>query len=210
MNFREFYRNIFKDRVQILKDSTKECESVLDLGCGKDSIIKYCNIKDSLGVDAFEPYILESRENKIHNKYILKNINDVEFNPNSFDAVIALEVLEHLPKGEGMNLLKKMERWAKKKVIISCPNGFVSQDGYDNNSFQKHLSSWTPEEFREKGYEIFGFHGFKKLRGHMSDVKYKPVFIWERISDLTQLFTYRLFCDYSFQFYAIKEHGFKK
>lgn len=202
--FRRFYRNIFPDRSSILKRALNNCESVLDLGCGKDSPLQFCHVKYSVGVDSFDPYLIESKAKKIHNDYIKSSLAECSFKPGSFDAVLALEVLEHLPKEEGIRLIEKMEKWAGKKIIVSVPNGFVPQEEYDENPFQKHVSSWVPEEFKKRRYQVYGFHGWKKLRGNLSEIRFKPVFLWERISDLTQLFTYR-FPNSSFQFYAIKK-----
>lgn len=202
--FRTFYRAVFPDRVSILRKTLKGCESVLDLGCGKDSPLQFCFVKHSVGVDDFEPYIIESRAKKIHNNYIKLGLAESNFEPRSFDAVLALEVLEHMPKENGIALVEKMEKWARKRVVISVPNGFVEQEEYDNNPLQKHLSSWTPEDFKKRGYNVYGFHGWKNLRGELSEIRFKPVFLWERISDLTQLVAYR-FPGMSFQFYAIKK-----
>ena len=52
----------------------------------------------------------------------------MEFSDRSFDAVIALELLEHLNKEEGYELIHNMERWARSKVIVSTPNGFCRMD----------------------------------------------------------------------------------
>lgn len=201
--FRKIYRKIFLNRVEILKTNLKGCNTVLDLGCGDRSPISCCKIKYSTGVDIFPEYIDISRRKKIHDEYILMNLSEASFNLKSFDAVIALEVLEHMSKEEGVRFLNKIEGWAENKVIISCPNGFVPQGEYEGNPYQKHLSSWTPDEFKAKGYRVVGFNGWKKLRGEKSDIRYKPIFLWERVSDLTQLFVY-YFPKHAFQFYAIK------
>lgn len=186
-----------------MKKSLAGCRSVLDLGCGNASPLKYCEIEYSLGVDDFDRYIEESRNKRIHTKYMKANITEVDFDNNSFDAAIALEVLEHLKKEKGYGLLSKMEKWAKKKVIISVPNGFVAQEDYDSNPLQRHISVWAVDDFKKLGYKVYGFHGYKKLRGHLSEVNFKPVFFWERVSDLTQLIVYFL-PKHAFQFYAVK------
>jgi hypothetical protein len=77
-----------------LQQELKDCESVLDLGCGPDSPVKLCpNIKYSVGVETYKPYLTKSKKNKIHSKYVEKNIFDVDFKEKSFDAVILIEVI---------------------------------------------------------------------------------------------------------------------
>ncbi len=48
----------------------------------------------------------------------------MDFGENSFDAVIMLEVAEHLEEQKVFEVLRKLEKWAREKVIISTPNGF--------------------------------------------------------------------------------------
>ena len=56
---------IFPTLVYVLKQELKDCQSVLDLGCGPDSPLQYCtNVQHSVGVEAFQPYLEESKKNK--------------------------------------------------------------------------------------------------------------------------------------------------
>ena len=124
----KLFESIFPTNVYVLKKELKDCQSVLDLGCGPDSPLKYCNnIKHSIGVEAFQPYLDVSQRKGIHTEYINKNIGELEFEENSFDAVILMEVIEHMEENAGLEVLKKIEFWARKKVIISTPNGFFPQ-----------------------------------------------------------------------------------
>ena len=204
-----FYRKFFPDLVKYLRKELFNCDTVLDLGCGYNSPIQHLNVPFSVGVEKFEPYLKESKEKGIHNQYIKADITKIEFRPKSFDAVLCIEVLEHLTKEAGYQLIKKMEKWARKKVIIFTPNGYVYQDGYDNNPFQEHKSGWGVKELEELGFKVFGINGWKKLRGYKASIKYKPSFLWERISDLTQKITY-YYPKLAFQLFAAKEIEEKK
>ena len=201
---RPLYRKFFPDWTTNLKKELSDCSSVLDLGCGYNSPIQYCNVPYSVGVELFEPYLQESQKKHIYNQYIKADIRKVEFEPKSFDAILCSEVLEHLTKEEGYELIKKMEEWARKKIIITTPNGYLWQDGYDNNSMQEHKSGWSVEELENLGFNVFGMNGWKKLKGYKGSIKYKPKFLWQRISDLTQKITYR-YPKYAFQLFAIKK-----
>src|SRR5690606_39271726 len=91
-------------------------------------------------------------------------------------------------KDDGYLLLEKMEKIAKKKVIVFTPNGFLKQGEYDNNPWQVHLSGWEVDEMETRGYKVYGLGGLKELRGEYSIIKYKPKIFWTLISDITQLF----------------------
>ena len=59
----KLFESIFPTHVSVLKKELKDCQSVLDLGCGPDSPLQYCkNIKLSIGVEAFQPYLDESQK----------------------------------------------------------------------------------------------------------------------------------------------------
>jgi len=203
--YKNIYRKIFPGLRRHLKNALSDCQSVLDLSCGKNSPIQYCNIPYSVGVEIFQPYLEESKKKKIHTKYIKKDIKKLSFKSNSFDAVIALDVLEHLRKEDGYELIERMEIWARKKIIIFTPHGYTFQDDYNHNPFQIHKSGWQIEDLQKLGFKVFGMNGWKKLRkGYRSQMRYKPIIFWELASELTQKIAY--FCPrIAFQIFAIKE-----
>lgn len=207
--------SIIHTTVHELCKELKECESVLDLGCGHSSPLQYCkNVKYSVGVEIHTPYLKESKKKKIHNKYLNKKVQGLKFKENSFDAVILIEVLEHLSKKDGLILLKKAEKWAKKKVIISTPNGYFPMGTVDNNKFQKHLSGWTMKEFKRLNYECHGlagakfFHTNKNVNidseGIFHNIRFKSKKLFYFINGLSQVLTYYLPM-LSFELLAVKK-----
>ena len=201
--FKKIYRIFFPGIVEQLKKDLSGCQSVLDLGCGYNSPVQYANVPFKVGVDLFDPYLEQSKNKKIHNKYIKADINKVEFPPKSFDAVMAVDILEHLSKEDGLALLEKMGNWAKTKVILITPNGFLEQDSYDQNPLQEHRSGWTVEEFKKEGFKVLGMDGYKKLRGYKGGVRFKPVLFWLALSELSQEVAY-YFPKLAFHLYVIK------
>lgn len=188
---RKIYRFFFPPLTEHIKKELAGCETVLDLGCGKglNSPLPGMPLTHTLGVDIFEPYLEECRQKKIHSDYIKADIREIEFKDSSFDAVLMLEVLEHFTKEEGRQLLDRCSRWARRKVIITTPNGYLWQDGFDDNPFQEHKSGWSVEELRRLGFSVTGSHGWKNLRGYGARLRYRPTLLWQVISDLTQKVT---------------------
>ena len=178
---------------QELEHSLQGCESLLDVGCGAYSPIRFFKqrLPHTMGIDAHEPSIERSRAENIHDDYRLMNVMEMDsvFGENSFDAVIASDLIEHLTKEDGLVLLKKMEKVARKKVVIYTPNGFLPQRAYDNNDLQVHLSGWEVDEMKALGYEVTGINGWKPLRGEFAEMRYKPKVLWGRVSLLTQPYT---------------------
>lgn len=205
---------LFHTLLYTLKKELSDCKTVLDLGCGPSSPLQHCgNIQYSVGVEAFKPYLDESRKNKIHSEYLQKNILELDYPDNSFDAVILIEVLEHLPEEQGLEILKKAEKWAGKKVVVTSPNGFVSQKELDNNPLQNHLSGWDAKKMKSLGYRSRGLAGLKGLRQEAqsdsmdeitSTIRFRPRFFWFIIATLSQIFTYFI-PGLAFELFSVKK-----
>jgi len=126
-------------------------------------------------------------------------IEDLNYPDNSFDAVVLLEVLEHVTEEKGFEILSKAERWARKKIIISTPNGFLPQHEVDENPHQKHLSGWTPSKLKASGFKSHGLAGIKFLRQEveadtmgddiLTTIRFKPAMFWFAVSAFSQIFT---------------------
>ena len=184
------YNKLFPHIYTYIQREVSQCESVLDLGCGHHSPIHMYEIPFSVGVELFEPYLKESKRKGIHSQYLKADIRRLEFKPKSFDAVTAFELLEHLTKQEGCELLDKAAIWARKKVIITTPNGYALQGTYGNNPLRENKSGWDVSELRDLGFKVRGFYGWKRLRGPRGELRYKPAFLWRRVSDLTDKIAY--------------------
>ena len=207
MQIKKIYNKIFPQYINELEKVIDDCKNVLDLGCGSDSPIRSFSHKFySVGLDIFKSNIIRSKQKNIHNKYYLMSVLDIDkrFKENQFDCVLASDLIEHLTKEDSEKLIKKMEKIAKKKVIIFTPNGFLPQKAYDNNKWQEHKSGWAINEMRNKGYKIRGINGLKFLRKEHAELRFKPYIIWKIISDITQFFV-RNNPKHAFQILCIKE-----
>jgi len=200
-----------------LQKELKNCQTVLDLGCGPSSPLKNIkHLKFSLGVEAFKPYLDISKKNKIHTKYLEENILNVNFPDNSFDAVILIEVIEHLSKKDGQKIIKKAFKWAKKKVILSTPNNYFQMGQVDQNPYQQHRSGWSITELKNLGFKVNGVSGLKMFyqeENHIDslitnkpyqNIKFKPKIFFYFINAFCQIFNY-YYPRFSFGLFAVNE-----
>jgi len=74
-----------------------------------------------------------------------------------FDAVLCLEVLEHLSKHEGSVLIEQLEQIAVKRIILTTPAVFLKQEPFGGNPWQKHKTFWTPHELENRSCKVAGF-----------------------------------------------------
>lgn len=140
----------------ILAQELSPTDTVLDIGCGPISPLRLHKVKYSVGIDIWKPYIVEAKKKKTHNDLLLADCLKVNFKPETFDVVLALDLIEHLDKDEGRYLIDRMKQWARKKVIISVPNGYTKGHLADGNPFQKHRSGWSPAELQALGFCVKG------------------------------------------------------
>lgn len=136
-----------------------EIISVLDVACGLSFKSKYIPAQIRVGVDIYEPYFshIEASVPYAVVKYDIRKLRDI-FIPKSFDMVIALDIIEHITKEEGLELLRQSEEIARKAVIIETPSGYVPQNmdiqGHGGHEWQTHRSGWEKKDFEERGYKV--------------------------------------------------------
>jgi SAM-dependent methyltransferase len=200
--YQSCYERIFPHWTGLLSRELSGCRTVLDLGCGYNSPIRLTNPRTSVGVELFDPYIRESKKKRIHSQYVEADINRLEFEQKAFDAVLCMEVLEYLTKEKGYMLLGKMEKWAKRKVILTTPNGYLDKSIREGNPLQVQRAGWNAKELAKLGFKVFGINGWKKLK--ILNLTREPFFLREKVLDLSQKITYR-FPKEAFQLFCVKE-----
>ena len=205
--FKPFYDQYWK----VLAEEIKGSVTLLDLGCGTNSPIfnfKH-KLEYTLGVDIFEPSLLQSKKNDIHSNYVRLDVADLgnAIKNKSFDCVLASDLLEHLSKKDGLKFISVIEKIAKRKVIILTPNGFIPQSDYNGNQYQRHLSGWDLREMKGLGYRVIGINGWKRffgVNGERAEVVWRPKVFWGKISLLSQILTQQ-HPKYAFQIFCVKE-----
>jgi hypothetical protein len=193
-----FPRFVMATFIYEIENHLKDCKTIMDVGCGENSPIFLLEEQyQTVGIDGHKPSIDLSKKRKIHDTYIygdIKKLNSL-VKRKSYDAVIALDVIEHLEKKDGYTLLDNMERAARKKVILVTPNGFIPQH-YKNNNLQAHLSGWTVEDFEKKGYQVEGIYGTKLcniMRTEEAELRWKPRFFWALVWGILVEITHHLY-----------------
>jgi SAM-dependent methyltransferase len=166
-----------------LRSELRGLKTVLDVGCGSLSPMRFIGGCHLAGIDGFRPALEEAQKHRTHDEYFFGDVRQLGkvFGTRRFDACVALDLIEHLPKDDGFQLLQSMESLATRRVVIFTPNGFLPQRSR-NGDLQEHLSGWTTEELRARGYEVFGMYGPKSFRGEYHQIKARPKFFWVSLS----------------------------
>jgi len=122
---------------------------ILDIGCGLHPL-KHV-YPDVMGIDLARNSHADVLADALH----------LPFRDNYFDAVISVELLEHLPNG--IALMKEMKRVSKKYVLISTANKFTGK--YDHRHIHEYSLFKLKKLFKKVGLKIldFGFGGLKRF-----------------------------------------------
>lgn len=190
----------------VLRHYLRDCTSVLDVGCGTNSALQYIQLPlCKEGIDVYKKSVVISRKKKIHDHYTIGDVRKLNyfFAPKSFDAVICIDVIEHLTQQEGIQLMKQMEIIAKKRVILLTPNGFYHQHALEGNPYQIHKSGWKSSRFTRLGYKVYGLRGLRMLRDDHASIKYRPWLFWGFVSFLSEIIFYP-FPEVCFDVIAVK------
>lgn len=133
--------------------------TVLDIGCGDGYSISSLHLPGNFsvtGVDIFDKYLRMAKSTGAYSKVVRgEALAYLSSHRQKYDVVIASHILEHMTKADGYRFIKLLEKAASRRVIISCPIGYISQDDdYDHNSHQKHRAGWTVAEMHDLGYRV--------------------------------------------------------
>ena len=171
----------------IVRRELEGCKSILDIGCGPFPLVGKIGLNPDycVGVEVV-PERAEKAKNNL-NHVITSNIRDIEFSGDSFDGLVAIDLIEHFEKSEALSLISNMKKWARKKVIIITPNtklaGFVDSDLPVNlKEYQKHKCVFSAEELKDLGFRVYGIRGIKCVNPNLR----KKIPVLRIISLLTQ------------------------
>jgi SAM-dependent methyltransferase len=92
--------------------------SILDAGCGEYGLAAFMPGANITGADILPPESVDERLN-----YRQGSIIELPFDDRSFDIVVSVDVLEHLPEDLRERAVCEIVRTARRAVVIAFPSG---------------------------------------------------------------------------------------
>lgn len=163
-------------RLRLLRDLLGRLppgSSVLDLGCGNGvpALREIVRQHKGVGVDISGVQAAHARANVPSAEVLHADAMELDFGANSFAAVVAFYLLDHLPREEHAPLLAKLYDWLS-------PGGYLlfSVEPYDEPAYTgdwlgkpMFFSSFDPETtvglVRAAGFEVLEAHSQVQLEG---------------------------------------------
>lgn len=162
-----------------VKNRIKNVDIILDVGCGIKPVNYFLPVTH-ICVEPFEPYVAampKDRRFLVFNSTWDKVLPEMA--PKSVDTVFLLDVIEHIEKAEGLQLLEQAQRLASCQVIVFTPLGFYPQSydheetdrwGFKGGYWQTHRSGWVPADF-ENGWQVLVCSDFHKIDQHDEELE---------------------------------------
>lgn len=147
-------RKIINDLVRSYAD--KKTIRILDIGCGTGLMMKELEKHGEVyGLDVSEVAVEYCKRRNLNN-ISLGSVENIPFDDNYFDVVIAMDILEHVENDEGAIL--EIQRVCKKKgvAIIFVP-AFMFLWGITDTSskhFRRYRKTELLEKIENKNFEI--------------------------------------------------------
>jgi SAM-dependent methyltransferase len=151
--------------------------SVLDIGCGYAPIIGAVKAPCRVGVDLSDIPLSIAMQRHPDVTFIRRDVRELTslFMPQAFDASVGFDILEHLTKAEGLQVLEDVDYLARYCSWWFMPAGFmeiVDEDITDGNFLMYHKSGWEPEDLAERGYEVWHYADwFKKRKNDQTSIR---------------------------------------
>lgn len=133
---------------------------IVDLGCGKGingfliRLSRYLQNAQMIAMEINEDYIEFCKKYNLYDQIIKKSLPILPFKEKDINLILCTEVIEHLTKKDGLKLLDEIDRVCKGRAILTTPNMFFKTMPGDPED--KHLSLWTIDNFRSRGYKVYG------------------------------------------------------
>jgi cyclopropane fatty-acyl-phospholipid synthase-like methyltransferase len=135
--------------------------AILDVGCGAGTFgivltaVRRTNKPFLVGYDVYEPYLRMLPPN-IYDGVVQASGTHLPFRDRCFNNVVSIAVIEHLEKESGVQMLREMERVAKRLTVIMTSRGFIPKNA-DDNPYQMHRSGWNSKDFKSRGIRCVFF-----------------------------------------------------
>lgn len=101
------------------------------------------------GVELFEPYI-QAHQRALYDNIRIADVRQAVQDIDSYDLIIAGDVIEHLDKEDACEVLDALYAKAKRALLVNIPIGDTGWEHGENhgNPGELHRSAWFPEDFQ--------------------------------------------------------------
>jgi len=159
-------RDLFKNQ-KYLEDLASELSigaSVLDIGCGSGIPIDKFFLSKGFkvtGIDISDEMIKLAQKNLPDGDFFVKDMTEIDFPENSFDAVVSFYAIFHIPREGHLSLLEKIRSLLRENGYLLITMGSSDWEGTEDN-FHGAKMFWSHYD-KDKNIRLVKRAGFRIL-----------------------------------------------
>ena len=166
--------NKFNNELETFSSLLTENASILDAGCGAGiPTAKFLDKKgfNITGIDLSDKMLSLARNNVPNAKFIKMDMNNIMFDKNTFDGIISVYTLFHVPREKHQSIFNRFYEILKPKGVLMINNGITESEGksifFGVPMFWSNFNPNTTLEFVKKaGFSII-FEGVLQRGGEL-------------------------------------------
>jgi hypothetical protein len=148
------------------------------------------------GIEGFPGYITPVHH-YVYDQVHLGQVREVLPRLGTYDLIFIGDVIEHLPKEIGRQLILETLAHAQRYLILTTPRFWYNQAAVCGNELEKHLSLWSAQDFKriapaevvvtpgEVLIAIYARPGQKKIRPKINRPMSAAKFFWKSVRGKT-------------------------
>ena len=131
--------------IRRLLERLEEGSAVLDVGCGAGVPIARSLVERHrvTGVDVSPEMVRLARRHVPSGGFRCADVMSTTFEPSSFDAVVAMYSIFHLPREAQPALFRRIHRWLRPGGYLLCTLSLQSESGYTEDDFFGVTMYWS-------------------------------------------------------------------
>lgn len=98
------------------------------------------------GIEGYPDYVTEMHR-YIYNNIMIGDLRTLADKIGDYDVIFLGDIIEHVTKQEGIDVLNRLRRKARKAIIISTPKYETGQQALCDNDLETHRSVWSEMDF---------------------------------------------------------------
>lgn len=164
-------RDIFTNQKYLDKLLTylKVNSQILDVGCGAGIPVDdyfVLNGHNVTGVDISEKQIQLARKNVPEATYLIGDMSEMDFQKNSFDAIVSFYAVFHIPRQDHLELFKRIYSFLKDDGLFLATLGYEEWEGCED--FHGVTMRWS-QYGMDKNLELLKQAGFEIITAEVDE-----------------------------------------
>ncbi|MFX0138983.1 MAG: class I SAM-dependent methyltransferase, partial [Candidatus Hodarchaeota archaeon] len=165
----------YKEWLDLLISMMNRGSKILDLGCGNGRAVKYFIDREfeGVGIDLSNEMLKLARENVPKGEFYKKDFTQLDFENNSFDAIISFFALNHIEKEKFKQIISKCKKILKKEGFLLLGMVKGTFEGYFKGFYGQKMQLYGASYTKKELFKILESEGYKILKADIEHFKGK-------------------------------------